>query len=501
MHINSILTNVQSRAARWLNKDYMVVPVVMVVEGVHDGSVGPLLYPSEELSATAEQWEGVPVTVQHPKDEEGKFIMAVNAPEFIIGHISSPIWDDKLRAEAWIDVEKANLINTDIMAIIRGNGQLEVSTGLLSNDEMTKGDWKGETYAAIIRDITPDHLALLPGEKGACSWSDGCGIRANKGGGEVKFKNFDLKDFDLKDIPKSVLHAFLRNQLGEEVKWEGEFKTNEISHGDIRRQVQSNIDENDNQSQYHFVRDVFDKYFVYSREQDGQKTQFFKQGYNLAANDEVELVGDVVEVIQKTEYIKVNIDKEGKKMSEKGKKCCPEKVATLIANEKSSYIDDDKEWLEAMEEGQLDRLIANVGISKDAEKTLVTAAVKKAFDDAIKSGDIIKKEDVQKKEKAKTVDDYIANAPSEMQDLLKSSLAIHKDRKAGLVQQILTNELNSFAQKDLEAKTIDELTNIAALIPRKKEEGDSSYIANIGAGAHGESKEEPMEMPGIEVKK
>ena len=501
MHINSTITNVQSRLAQWLGKDYVVVPVIMAVEGVHNGSAGPMFYPANELRSSSENWAGVPVTVQHPKDEEGQYIMAINAPEFIIGHIQESIWDGKLRAEAWIDIEKANTISTDIMTIIRSNGQLEVSTGLLSEDEIIKGDWKGEAYEAIVRNITPDHLALLPGEKGACSWIDGCGIRANKkeGGEEMLFKGFDLsgiKDANGKVIPLNVLQAYT---------------VNEMRHGDVRRQIQGEINAKDTQTQYHFVRDVFDKYFVYSKEQEGQKLQLFKQGYNLAANDEVEFVGDMVEVIEKTEYVKANeasetnIKKEEVKMDDKKKeKGCPEKVTALIANEKSSYTNDDKEWLEGMEEGQLDRLIANVGITEDAEKTLVTMAVEKAFDEAIHSGEMVKveKKDSKDEKKPPTVDDFIANAPAEMQDVLRSGLDMHRDKKTALVKQILTNEQNKFTQVELESKSVGELANIAALIPLKKveDDGELNYSAN-SAGDPGASKEEPMKMPVMEAKK
>ena len=494
MHINSTITNVQSRPAQFMGRDHVVVPVIMVVEGVHDGSAGPMFYPANELQSSSENWAGVPVTVQHPKDAKGQLTIAANAPEFIIGHVQESLWDGKLRAEAWIDIEKANLISTDIMTIIRGNGQLEVSTGLLSEDEVIKGDWKGEAYEAIVRNITPDHLALLPGEKGACSWTDGCGIRINKEGGEnVIFKGYDLsgmKDANGKVIPLNVLHAY---------------SVNEISHGDVRSQIQGEINAKDTQTQYHFVRDVFDKYFIYSREQEGQKLQLFKQGYNLAANEEVEFAGDEVEVIEKTEYIKANeanIKREGLKMSDKEKKALAEKVKTLIANEKSSYTNDDKEWLEGMEEGQLDRLIANVGITEDAEKTLVTAAVEKAFDEAIHSGEMVKieKKDPEDEKKPPTVDDFIANAPAEMQDVLRSGLDMHRDKKTALVKQILTNEQNKFTQAELESKSVGELANIAALIPLKKVDDaeELNYAAN-SAGDSKASKEEPMEMPTMKV--
>lgn len=47
-------------------REYVVVPVTMMVEGVHSGSKGPLLHTSEELGKIPESWNGMPVTVDHP---------------------------------------------------------------------------------------------------------------------------------------------------------------------------------------------------------------------------------------------------------------------------------------------------------------------------------------------------------------------------------------------------------------------------------------------------
>lgn len=307
------------------------------------------------------------------------------------------------------------------------------------------------------------------------------------------FKGFDfseeIKDKEGKIIPLNVLQAYL---------------INELSHGDIRNQIQGEINAKDSQNQYHYVRDIYDKFFVYSREQEGQPVQMFKQGYSLAADESIEFTGDEIEVIQKTEYILKSNEEGGKTMEdEKKEKCCPEKVTALIANEKSNYIDEDKEWLEGMEEKQLDKIIANVGITEDAEKSLVTAAVEKAFNEAIESGNMVK---VEKKDpdknKPPTVDDFIANAPAEMQDVLQGGLDMHREKKVALVAQILANEQNKFTQIELEGKGVSELGNIAALIPLAKSENGNevSYAAN-SAGDPGASKEEPMEMPILEAKK
>ena len=53
----------------WIgNKRYWKVPVIAVVEGVLNGSQGPYFYPAQEIKASINKWEGIPVTINHPSD-------------------------------------------------------------------------------------------------------------------------------------------------------------------------------------------------------------------------------------------------------------------------------------------------------------------------------------------------------------------------------------------------------------------------------------------------
>ena len=69
-------------------EDHWVLPVVMMVEGVHHGSLGPLLYTAKELGKITAAWNGIPVTVQHPQ-LEGVYTSA-NLPELadsVVGYV------------------------------------------------------------------------------------------------------------------------------------------------------------------------------------------------------------------------------------------------------------------------------------------------------------------------------------------------------------------------------------------------------------------------------
>jgi len=173
-------------------RDYLVVPVVMITEGVHIGSAGAVLHTTEELGEVTDAWNGIPVMLNHPK-EDGTFISA-NSPEVLeqyeIGRVFNTILDGtKLKAEAWLDVERLEEISPELLDMVKAGEVIEVSVGAFSDNEEVEGEWNGEEYHYIARNYRPDHLALLPNLVGACSIDDGCGVRVNQGVEDELFVN------------------------------------------------------------------------------------------------------------------------------------------------------------------------------------------------------------------------------------------------------------------------------------------------------------------------
>lgn len=159
-------------------KDTLVVPVVMIVEGVLNGA----LLTQSEFGKYVESWNGVPVPVLHP-EERGQPISA-NRPDVIertIGRIYHARVDNgKLKAEAWIDVDKTKRLGfCELLEKLESGQMVEVSTGYFSDDRPMQGEYNGKEYMTQHVNIRPDHLALLPGQIGACSVADGCGTRVN----------------------------------------------------------------------------------------------------------------------------------------------------------------------------------------------------------------------------------------------------------------------------------------------------------------------------------
>lgn len=173
------------RTETWKGDKYKVAPVVAVAEGVLKGK----FLPDEEIRNTAQLWNDTPLPVVHP-EEAGKKISARD-PKVIeengIGRFFNAHYEDgKLKGEIWINIERAEEKGGDYkkaLDTIRANEQLEVSTGFYSFPESQSGNYDGEHYTMVHRNVIPDHLALLPNAEGECSWADGCGApRINSAG-------------------------------------------------------------------------------------------------------------------------------------------------------------------------------------------------------------------------------------------------------------------------------------------------------------------------------
>ena len=193
--LNRVMTNMddapdRERIRREVHEgvQHLVVPVVMIVEGV----LNDALVPASEFGRHVEAWNGIPVPILHPQ-ERGEYISA-NRPDVIdkntIGRVYNA-WVDgrKLKAELWLNTDKANRLGYGQLIEALANGEvIEISTGYFSDDEPKAGEFDGIGYNTIHRNIKPDHLALLPGEVGACSVADGCGTRVNTKSGGLAMK-------------------------------------------------------------------------------------------------------------------------------------------------------------------------------------------------------------------------------------------------------------------------------------------------------------------------
>jgi len=439
----------QIKRRRRRGREQIVVPVVMMVEGVHNGSHGPLLHLAEEFGAFPSSWDGIPVMVNHPQ-VEGQNVSA-NSPEVLeqsVGRVfNTHVEDNKLKAEVWLDEERLRVTSPQVLSNIEGGIPLDVSVGVFAEEDQTPGVFnESEQYVAVSRNPRPDHLALLPGEAGACSWDDGCGIRVNKSNLR-KEGNESMTDEQiqvLKSLPPMNNTSIQDNEQG---------------YQDLMSKIYGGVNSMDNDQAVYYLEDVYDGYFVYrKRKRNAGDESCYKQSYSLNSEGGVELAGEPVKVRKEVNYVQVNIrtiKKEGDKtMADEKKPCCPEKVTALIANKANGLTEADSTWLSDLNSDQLDRLFpVVVAESKPVDLT-----------------GYVKKDDL------KTEEDFINLAPTQqMRDSLRMGMQLNQERKNALIQSILTNsQAGVWTKEELEKYDVPMLDKL----------GRQFKVASyVGAGA------------------
>jgi hypothetical protein len=463
-------------------RDYYVVPMVPIVEGVHEGLGGAFFFPASEIEANATDWNGVPLPIGHPIENGQPVSIKENGFEvqLSVGFVRNSVAQKgKLQAEGCIDIEKAKLVNGGIMVLerIEAGLPLEVSTSMFAPAVGPAGVWNGEAYEATLIKYTPDHIALLPDATGACSIADGCGVRANK--------NNSHKESSMKKILQML-------QRGAS-QW---LRDNEASFGAIREQLSQWIERQNSTDRYNWVEDVFQDYFVHEQlmiDPVTQKTlssKMYKRTYSVDANGIVKVNEDPTEVVQKVEYVPVeptvnsNIkpNKEEKPEMAKTKK---EKIEALIACPCTRFEEKDREFLANMSEDQLDKL----GISDEALAKLnaANAAAEEPPKKPAEAPPVPPKANEEPKPKALTAEEYISAAPKEIQSVLRQAMNSEKAIKSAIIEKLTANKNCAFTKEQLELKPVDELQALAKLaqveIPEPNFTGNAGTVRENASGA------------------
>lgn len=503
-----------------MGRKYLVAPMIMLVEGVHDGSGGPLLYLEEDMVKIPQIWNHKPIIVYHPaKNGEGisacdpvvlsnrqvGVIMNTSVGEVTVKIDNKDVKRPALKAEAWMEEDRMNKVDERIAEAVEKNAMMELSTGLFTDNESAEDDaeWNGEKYDAIARNYRPDHLALLPDLKGACSIEDGAGfLRLNAKPGKINITG------------------------------------NEMSHSNIRSLLNSWLQD---KSETAWIEAVYDAFFVYEED-----AKYYKYSYSLE-NNQITIMGNAEEVIRIIEWrtlsgefvgnekdkenVNVNSNSKDNKSSERKEQIMDEKkkvklIDALIACNTNSWGKDDRKTLETMEDATLEKLLEGTIAAEKA----VENATKKGAEEATKKMVVNQQEQEKKKvddkqsaasesaeddkgnvsadekstenEKPQTANEYIAKAPKEIREVLSSGMRSHNAIKSSLIKRITSNEKNQFTDDELKAKDLTELRKLVAILPGVEKVAGSNLEINDFEGLGDveditENVEKPMLMPAV----
>lgn len=525
IELHSIQTDqFEVRTTMHQGRKHIIVPVVMMVEGVHNGSHGPLYHSAQELGRFPESWNGIPVTIDHP-EVNGSNVSA-NQPEIIdsrtVGRVYNTHMDGgRLRAEAWIDEAKIGQLSPQALAHIRDGKPLEVSVGVFSDEEPAEGTWNNEDYVAIARNHRPDHLALLPGGVGACSWNDGCGVRANKKAADDEEDDAKKKDEEDDDEEEEMMDMSSANssdnkeggettdlvKIFKELGAEGYSAVQvnvQTGYRELMGKIQSQLDTMDNDSKVHFLHEVYDGSVVYEvmGRDRSVPSAFYRQSYEVNDKGVVALTGNAIPVVRQISF--VNANNEAQSNNEEGittmaenatkKPCCPGKVELLIQSKHSPYQEVDREWLLSLEEAQINRMV-------EVDAALVTMAKK------VEELPQLNKEQAVKelKEILSNPDQFITLLAPELQEQMRSGMQLHREKRQKLIQALVQANSKKFSEEKLKDRTMEALEELVSLIPEK-----SDYSVHAaGGGALGgtaylhlnNNSEEDMLLPaGVEIK-
>jgi len=165
------------------SREHLVVPVVMLMEGVIHAvnAETPEFVPFETLKSAAESWNGKPVTLGHPK-RNGTQCSASTPGVWDaagLGTIRGMRADEaskKMLGEALVEKARAKRLHPDMYQTLEGGGTVEVSVGaLVVTDRKPGRHTNGKQFLGSWTFAEGDHLAFLPGGRGACSVEMGCG--------------------------------------------------------------------------------------------------------------------------------------------------------------------------------------------------------------------------------------------------------------------------------------------------------------------------------------
>lgn len=150
-----------------------------------------------------------------------------------------------------------------------------------------------------------------------------------------------------------------------------------------------------------------------------------------------------------------------------------EKVDELIANEATQFVEDDRKWLEGLDETRLNSL-SPVANSEGTEDEPEGKQVENKKEDSEGNDS----ENAKVTANSQTTEEFIESAPAEMQEVLTEGLRMQRDVKEKLIKELVANERCGFSEEELKEMKTEQLKKLSKLgnIPSYEGQAGSSDI-------------------------
>jgi len=298
VHIRSVVNaaNVSKAGGTYTVRDVCGAVDEIVMNG--------MLYPGEQLAAGAASLEGRPAPAGHPKDNQGRYISALNGEALLTSYAGAVCRNARHdagrtlvdvvvnEAQAKAHPDGAKLVERLDAAITGNNTEpIHVSTGVLVQAITANGESRGKKYSRIATNLQYDHLAFLLHEPGAGTPADGVGMFVNADGSEAEIEAVNASTTPEDRRAEGLLaraRQHLRRLLGN--------SDDDLSFDAITEQLYKGL------TGGAWLREVFDRYAVWT---DGNG-KLFRQDYTVGSDGSVAWSGTAVEVTRKVSYEDVN---------------------------------------------------------------------------------------------------------------------------------------------------------------------------------------------------
>ena len=444
-----------TRTATLDNVEYIVAPAVLMPEGVHSGSNGPLYYSANSLAKYCPAWNHKPVVINHPT-LNGTPISAANVKvieDSQVGFLLNVHFqDNKQKGEVWLNKAKVEKVEPKILDNLAAGNKTELSTGLFVDVDETPGVWNGEKYDGEAVVHIPDHLALLPNDVGAASIEDGAGLLANA-------------------AKRPVVSDLLRRRLlGNEAVSNQKLTANELSFSQITCKLEEALRTRfgePGRSWYGFVYAVYADRVVF----EDPDYDLYVLSYTIKDNQVTLDSGDPTEVTMVVSYVStdtgetyaVNAGKLQLVPPTEKKAMNRDEVLTNLIGEGKPFAETDRAFLTALNDDQLSKVakVPTPAPTANKEKPAVPQY---------------------------TLKELVDNMDPNDREMLGQMTKVFNSAKESVIDVILKAEGNVFTKDSLSGMNIDVLNGIAApILAANKKAGTGTYsldkILNFGPAA------------------